>query len=251
MLVALIAHARAGTSYLRSLLNTHPAVHFYTEALYPTYWEHGFFQYWLNEIQTDPRALFIQNDFHEVFRGYMGWLEASRSEPVIGVDLKIPQIDDLPTIHRILRDSDARIVHLVRRNTFRGALSQRVMLTRVESGERDVHGRSTPATTRVRLDPHDLLALMRYRVNSDRRIGRFYAACGERCLELEFESFEQPDGRAAGLASVFEHLGVAGDSASLETTLAPQNPFPYTEVIENHEEVWRVLRETEFASQVW
>ncbi len=248
MRAALIAHIRTGTSYLRSLLNTHPDAHFFTEALYPSLWEHGFFQFWVREIGQDEQAI-LPHQIGPAFRRYLDFLADARAERVVGLDLKIRQIDDLPVIHRVVRDSDLKIIHLVRRNTFRAHLSEHVMGKQVADGATNVHRDFTPPPTPVHMNPEELLPQLRHRVNADTRIERFYAH-GDRYLKLYYEDFMDPSSRAAGLAPLFEHLGLSIQDASLDTDLKPQNPFPYKEVVVNHREVQRALKGSEFAEQL-
>jgi hypothetical protein len=248
--VALIAHARTGTHYLRGLLNTHPGVFFYDEILYPSFFDHGFYQRWRQAIETNPDALFVARSIRPIFEDLLRDLTDRRTEPVVGFDLKIPQLEELPRLHHAIIEADFDVIHLTRTNTLRSVISERIMWQRISDGDTVVHRDYTPAAASINIDPAALIAHMHRRLELDERIRTLYAPLGPRYCHLAYESFESEPDAPRTLAPILQHLGLDPAKATFRQDLKRQNPAPLRDLVTNFEDLAAALRNTPFEPQL-
>ena len=248
-LLAIIAHGRTGTHHLRALLNTHPGVYCFSEILNPNLSNASFYAAWARAVADDPSAILVPHRLPDLFRAFLDDLVARRAETVIGVDVKIPQIGELPALYPVLDEVDL-LVHLVRRNTLRAVVSELIMLERIRAGDPEVHRRHTPDPIRVRVDPADVLARLRYRTERDQWVAARYAHLGRRFRRLEYESIEHARDAPRAVAPILRDLGLRPADATFESHLARQNPFPLADLVDNLPDLRRALAGTPFEPQL-
>lgn len=250
-LLALFAHGRTGTTYFRSLLNSHQQIHCFGEVLFPDFWQGGFYQCWHEAILEDKRNLLIHQRLPGLFEKYLRELAATNPKPVIGFDLKIPQIQETPVLHAVIWRERARILHLVRENTLRTVVSRRIMQERMSQGDNSVHRSYTPAPITIELEPARVIVEIKGLQETDNIIRQKYEGSA-RCpyLRIRYEDLAGPEGPDAVLQQVCEFLGVQPFEQQPQSELKRQNPSPVRDLIANITEVERVLKGTPYESML-
>lgn len=249
-LVALVGHTRVGTHYLKSLLGTHPSVHFHDEVLYPNAEDpYFFYHHWAECVREDPAAILVGQRVPELFEEYLWHMAEQREEPVVGFDLKIPQLEELPALHGTIH-RHTRVLHLVRRNTLRAVVSELAMWHRLRHGDQEVHRNYQPPPVRLRVEPDRVLSEAQRRVDLDDSIRRRYQDLGEKYLRLEYEGFATDAEPRASLLPVMQFLGVDPSAATYRSNLVRQNPGPLAGMIRNADQLRRRLEGTAFLEQL-
>lgn len=249
-LVALVGHTRVGTHYLKSLLGTHPSVHFHDEVLYPNAEDpYFFYHHWAMCVREDPAAILVGQRVPELFEEYLWHMAEQREEPVVGFDLKIPQLEELPALHGVVH-RHARVLHLVRRNTLRAVLSELAMWHRLRQGDTEVHRGYQPPPVRLRVDPDHVLAEAERRVELDEAIHHRYHDLGDTYLRLDYESLATSDDPSDALGPVMRFLGVDPSRATYQSDLVRQNPGPLAEMVRNADQLRQRLEGTAFSEQL-
>lgn len=244
MRVLLFAHPRTGTTFLRSILNTHPKVYFYGEVLYPDYFSWGFSSYlrWNNvdcALSTNlaPHVVPFLNSITGVME------EAGKT--TIGFDLKIPQVDLITNFHGQLYGKEFAVIHLVRRNPLESIVSQEIMHARNRIG-RPAHitsSENAPPMVRAKIDIYTLKSrLTRYMVG-DEEIEAHHSAGNY--LKLFYEDLCGPE--------LVQNLEEIGRFLSLDPTFfgkpqySKENPWSLESKIENYSAVCDTLSNTPYS----
>lgn len=141
-----------------------------------------------------------------------------------------------------MKDLGITWIHLTRLNRLRTIVSLEIASATDQwtaTGPRDGH--TIPRT--IRLDPETLVDRIRWIGTMENEARRLFR--GQPVLECTYEDLTRSPGEEFG--RILDFLGIAGriDPASID--LVRQNPQPLTTLIENHGEVARVLRTTDFA----
>ncbi len=239
--VAMLHTGRNGSTVLANLLRQHPAL----------LWDGELFEKLqkgqLQELAwtRDPFVVLRNRMRHAAPRIYGFETKAHRLQHLS------PKVVGLPTeayVARLHALGFSRFIVLRRRNYLRQAVSAAV--GRAAKRRHIYHGEER-ALTQIHLDIErtvlsngQLPLLDRFR-----EFDALYAELGallapEATLELEYESHIEADpGVAYGMVCVF--LGLPARAAT--TRLVKTNPYPLREIVLNHDEVARVLRDTPYA----
>jgi len=246
-ILALFAHGRTGTTYFRSLLNTHQDIHCFGEVLFPDFWQGGFYQYWHDAILEDKRNLLIHQRLPGLFENYIRDIASTHPKRIIGFDLKIPQIQETPVLHSVIWRERASVLHLVRENTLRTVVSRRIMQERMSQGDTSVHRSYTPDPITVHLEPGRVIVELKGLQETDNIIRQKYEDSA-RCpyLRVRYEDLSGPDGPDAVLNQVCNFLGVTPFEQQPQSELKRQNPAPVRELITNINEIERALQGTPY-----
>lgn len=246
--VALIAHGRTGTNYLRELVNTHPDIFFYGEILHPHYYDTGFYEFWRRAVAADDDMLFVGSHIATLLERHLTELTQRRTEQVVGFDLKIPQMQEMPRLHDAIVGGDYRVLHLTRENTLRSVISEEIMYKRIAQGDGQVHRDYTPAPVTVRVDPKQIVARLHNKVRLDDEVRDRYA--GRLYFHLTYESIQDASTVRGSLDPVMGFLGVHADDATFQQPLERQNPAPLRRLVENADDLAAELRGTPFEAQL-
>lgn len=240
----LLSTQRTGSTWLVSLLDSHPQIRMYGELFHNT---------------SDPLP-YGQQDFRRFaeFRGegktgaqrrrpfvtahYLSELFGREGAEAVGFKLMYNQVARLPEVVALLRLQRARVLHLIRENLLDVVVSRETMLRR---GVAHVSEQLPATETQVTLDVIKLqrtLARLDSQVAIFRRIAR---AIDRSSYELSYELLLRDPSRH--LAQVAAFLGVCQDAAALSSSLVRASPVPRAARIENYSAVEQSLRGTKYA----
>lgn len=263
----LVGSQRCGTNFCRELLQTHPALVVHGEILMPyplpNCW-HNFVRTMVNRAMPpmyakdctdlfDDYLIYLNED---VKRGYPGKVGLVRA---VGLDIKYNQ---LRFIAPLIRDLEQKpflldycwrksmpIVHMTRANVVHQALSL------VIAAARNVYHNYGGAKIegKVRIEPQ---AVVEHAQWVHREVEAFRRMTGgHNVLELSYEdlahdlSLADADGKipqkGKALPKVAAFLGVDSDFRR-PSTIKKVIDRPYKDVIENHAEVYKALRASEW-----
>ena len=179
---------------------------------------------------------------------HLSELAQRRSEQVVGFDLKIPQLQEMPRLHDAIAQGDYRVLHLTRENTLRSVISEDIMYKRIAQGDEQVHRDYTPAPVTVRVEPAQIVARLHNKVKLDDDVRERYA--GRTYLRLTYELIQHAASVRPALEPVMRFFGVNPDDATFKQPLQRQNPAPLRELVENADDLAVELRGTPFEAQL-
>ena len=263
---ALVGSQRCGTNFFRELMNTNLQTVVHGEILMPfplpNCW-HNFVRTMVNRAMppvyakdcvelVDDYLVFLRED---VKRGYPGKLGELRA---VGLDIKYNQLRFIAPLIRDLGQKpflidyfwrrNLPIVHMIRRNTLHQALS--LDIAKARNVYHNYGGKKFDG--KVQLDPESLLGHARWvatEVEAFRELASglnylevFYEDIAADCAEVDAE------GRIQGnkaLPRVAEFLGVPCEFHA-PATISKVINRPYSEIIENYDEIVSALKKSEF-----
>lgn len=183
---------------------------------------------------TGRRALIREFLEAEIFAGDAG----GDIRDIRGFRLIYPKAEQYGDILECLRDSDTKVIHLVRENVLKTHIS---FLTAPMHKMHHPREGQEIKTVKLHLDTDNLLAHLKYRMDrieeNRRRIEGFPS------LEVSYESFVED--RNAEAARIQPFLGI-DDVVPFTTDLVKINPDALDQVIDNYEEVRDLLTGTEY-----
>ena len=263
---ALVGSQRCGTNFFRELMNTNLQTVVHGEILMPfplpNCW-HNYVRTMVNRAMppvyandcvelVDDYLVFLRED---VKRGYPGKLGELRA---VGLDIKYNQLRFIAPLIRDLEQKpflidyfwrrNLPIVHMIRRNTLHQALS--LDIAKARNVYHNYGGKTFDG--KVRLDPESLLGHARWVANEVEAFRKL--ASGLNYLEVFYEDIAadcanvDADGRIQGataLPRVADFLGVPAEFHA-PATISKVINRPYSEIIENFDEVMSALKKSEF-----
>jgi hypothetical protein len=249
---AIVALQRTGTNMLGSMLRNTGRVHMYGEVFYPDLGTGDlaqdianglFFPYWRNLVATDPRHLLISDltIFDNVFNGFLDKLYGQVEADVVGIDIKVEQIEAFPRILDLLRHSQIRVIHLERENYFARIVSQMVLNRRVALGEVDVH-HNIAEVPPLEIDPALAVAWVRGDMARNDMLRSRVSMDPSRYLHVEYEALVQGGDT---LRAVLDFLGLSDIQMAPPDTVK-QVRTDLAMMIANFDEVARALTEAGF-----
>jgi hypothetical protein len=263
--VILIARPRSGTTALRGMVARHSQIASLGEVFHEDSRDHphSFYSYYLSEVKTDASlALPSTSNRIALFGGYIDQVAAKLQEKFAGKEWFFVGVNynslhslntywqnffEAPYILNILKWKRYFVVHLIRRNVVKAAISEMRAkasgVWHIKAGEE----RPAVADQKLSLDAKDLLRQLRARMLEidliDRSMDEY-----NRCLTLEYEKFFDSEGKP-----VPEEVGRLSEFLKLEHPIEPIAGYRKTgslhlrDAIENYAEVAAMLGETEFA----
>lgn len=270
-LVAVIACQRTGSHLLREVLNSNPQVAIWGEPFCDGS-HHLCWLHYVRRLRSGRYPPLVSADATEVMDQYLRELRRNIREKsslfggpkpelkIFGLDVKYDHLGcirpfymDLlarPFLLDYLRDRKARILHLVRRNVVHNAISMLVALQRNVWQNWD--GRTISG--RYRIAPGELFHLVNWIRTTQAELGRL-----AHDLPLQTCAYEDVVGDlgridsdnnfpedSTALRAVAEFLGVPNRFSYNQRPRKVINR-PYCEVLENHDELVRALRDSEYA----
>ena len=263
---ALVGSQRCGTNFFRELMNTNLQTVVHGEILMPfplpNCW-HNYVRTMVNRAMppvyandcvelVDDYLVFLRED---VKRGYPGKLGELRA---VGLDIKYNQLrfiaplilplQQKPFLIDYFSRRNLPIVHMIRRNTIHQALS--ASIAKARNVYHNYGGKKFDG--KVRLDPESLLAHARWVAGEVEEFRKL--ASGMNYLEICYEDVAadsaevDADGRIRGnkaMPRVAEFLGVPAEFYA-PSTISKVINRPYSEIIENYDEIVGVVKKSEF-----
>jgi hypothetical protein len=264
---ALIGSQRCGTNFFRELMNTNQQTVVHGEIMMP----YPLPNCWHNFVRTMvSRAMppMYANDCVELFDEYLVFLreDVKRGYPgklgvlsAVGLDLKYNQLRFIAPLIRDLEQKpflvdyfwrrNMPIVHIIRRNTIHQALS--LVIAAARNVYHNYGGQKFDG--KVKLDPESVISHADW-VAKDREVFRKLAG-GMNYLEVYYEDIAD-DCKTADesrritqdskiLKKVAEFLDVPNEFYAPSTISKVVNR-PYSEIIENYDEVVTAVRNSQF-----
>lgn len=233
---------RSGSTFLRSLLASHPDIEMRGEFLGPdparAKW--GFYAYWAARIAEDHTAISPLTRT-KIVADYLGAVGSSR---ILGLDHKLEHLDRDPWIAPPVYAAADHVIILVRTNLLKQFLSFALMQARIRDSEGTVHGAQPARPRRIRAEPRIAIAHMRDRARLVSEYRAVAEASGKPCLNVVYEDL-LTERRADVLHQIQQFLGVSPHQ--LSSNLVKQNPQAVEEIVENYDELAAAMARTEFA----
>lgn len=231
---------RTGSHYLQSLINSHPSV----TCLWDLFWGGGNTDYCFNtylaarNLTRVPRLIGRKR----ILSGYLGeFYSRFPGFEAVGFLLKWSTAVRQPYVLEWFRSNDVKVVHIVREN----GLMHQVALELRRAGIVTSHSREEIAFSKVRLEPDQIVSRLRAsRRNLEQHRSRLRALDA---LEIRYEWMLADE--ASGASRVLEFLNVES-AAGLQSEFKKTESEAPAEMIENYDEIRRVLIGTEFSSFV-
>lgn len=246
-LVFIQSTARSGTTWLKTTLASHPATKLYGEFLHPSMFGWGLFSYYDQHIREDPAKL-LPLAQKQMSRDYLHWLAEKTPEKTVLLDLKLEQLEDVPSASAGIYQSRGSFIVLKRLNLLKQAVSAVVMSERLKAGDSVVHRDHTPEVMRVEVDPANILARMRIRRDLFNKYLERLRVSRRSHMIVNYEELTGPNGGAA-LDRIQRFVGL--EPVPLRSTLAKQNPANLEEIVVNYDELLTALKASEFDYTLW
>ena len=233
----MLAHQRTGTTVFRTLINLHQQVFLYGEALNPDLHKWGWYAYLLERVREDPRAL-LPTQASSHLLPYLRHLFAEQEQAgkeVVGVDIKVPQIELMQDIYPRVRDSEFGVLHMRRRNTLAAVVSHMTMMDRQRRGAA-VHAAQTVENRSIHVDLEVLAFRIPHFELLDQRINRLLRK--SQYLEIYYEDFTAPGAWPGICQKLSDFFGVTFD-VPFTPKLSKQNVLGLSQLIRNADQVRR------------
>lgn len=182
------------------------------------------FAYWFRRKQL----------IYDCLRDY--WRTLPNEVKAQGFKLSYNHVEKYPTIAAWVREHDVRVIHFIRNNVLKTALS-------LETAKRRglYHSSQEVEPVKVQLKPRKLMRNLKRRT---RLIEKYRGIFRDKpYLEISYESFVADQN--AETRRVLQFLGI-DEFMSLESDLKKLNPDSLEDIIANYAEVVRVLKGTAF-----
>ena len=242
----LLTTQRTGSSWLTTLIDSHPDADAYGELFLPGEGERPPWgarqveRFWSardklagsGRAPRRPRATF----------SYLDHLFASNAEArAIGFKLMYDQAVKYPETLVYCMRNRVRVIHLIRPNFLDMVISRELMIAR---GEAHATSADEVRPVRVTLDPAGIRRRLRLLEVETASFRKALRALRLRHLEVSYDALVS-DGRA--LETVLRFLDIP-PSAVLESPLVKVNDRRQSELVENYEEISKSLRSTRYAA---
>jgi len=230
-------------------LGKHPDVQTYGEILFPTVTdpvqtEFGFYYWYLQEIRENPSAVLVDGR-QRVFGKYIDWLRAKTPTKVLFVDLKLEQLAwEAGAFSSGVYKPEYKFIILQRRNLLRVIVSAEIMNKRISAGDKVVHRNYVPEKMVIRLDPEEVVRMIRQKQDLLNRYAQRPKQVGAPFIEVDYEDLSGDDADSQ-FRRIQEFMGV--EPRTLQAGIVRQNPYALDELIENFDEVARRLKSAGFS----
>jgi len=245
----LLTTQRTGSTWLQTLLDSHPRIAVHGEMFllhasrHPPFGADGVerFEYYTERAGDGHRSARPYRTF-----AYLDTLFAAHSEAsAVGFKMMYDQVFRHPEVLAYLVRRDVKVVHLVRRNLLDIVISREAMKAR---GLAHATSKEEVKDLQVTLDPLTLrgrLRLIDVQVAAYRR-----ALEALRIDHVEVVYEDLMEGRTS-IAPILRWLGVPhGDDADLSSQMIKLNPDRQSQLVANYDKVARLLEHTRYASLV-
>jgi hypothetical protein len=199
--------------------------------------EHGlFFPYYKNLLEKDWSNILLTNNtiIDRVFHGFFDKLAADVEEPIVGVDIKIDQLDIFPRLYWTMQEMEFRVIHLIRRNYLARIISHLIMNQRVSAGEVHIHSEKQQKTS-ITVDANQVVWWMVQDLERNQKVEQIFSASKERYLQVFYEEIVSENANMY-LEPVLEFVG-SKHSGVISTNTIRQATEPLADVIKNYDEV--------------
>lgn len=266
--VILTAEQRSGTNMLRRLLACHPDVYAFQEVFNNLttriYMPEGmvlFDDYLVSRVKDDPRAAVLarRTEIVEAYFDYLAeYLETHNMKGIVDVKYSsLHHANDAwvyPGTHPKMLDlflkKGYKFLHLIREDILGIVYS---WFRARETGTYIVFTESEVDPVRISIDPQQFLWRLR-EINRDREIVRFWlSSAGLDVKEIRYEDLFVAGSEASlqehVFTDIYELLGVADKEYKLDFKTQKISPLNFKDELENHDDIERILRGTEFHQQ--
>lgn len=233
---------RSGSTYLRTLLNSHGRLRIDGEIFTPDATPNLFYHFWAEEVRRDStwlsperRSALVQNYLRS---------RQDNSGLTYGTDLKLEHLEIIPWASDTIYSIADQVIVLKRLNVLKQVVSYELMMARLREKWESVHGSSVPKPKTISLDPAHVIAQMRRKVELVRA---YEAAVRERQIPYLVVIYEDlASSRCVEvLAELQKFLSV--EPVHLSSELVKQNPQPLCRLVANYEEIASSIKASEFA----
>lgn len=227
---------RSGSGLLCDLLDSHPDIKCYTELFMSPLLPAQVDEWSLDQIEN----YFADRDDNPAKFLSSVW-QRNAGKSIVGFKLKKDQHPDAETL--LLKDRTVTKVVLRRKNFLRQYVSY---LIGRQTKQYVLHTGHSKRSAKVRFDPTEFT---KYCEENDRYFSSVVDTLertGQEFIELYYEDFENASDRQDALTPLMNALGVTS-SASLKTSFIKQNPEPLDQIVENYDEVYDALKDSDYA----
>lgn len=248
----LTSTGRSGSTFLRSLLSSHPDIRIEGEFLYqdPTVDSNWlYFRFWADMIKEDISWI-SPNRKYELYNHYLHNLSTRRGNipnKFYGMDLKLEQLDNFPWMADRLLESESKFIILKRANLLKQVLSEVAMYMRLSNSIMP-HGSKSQQLLSVTVDPIAIVQRMRYKKSITESFLAKVKTNGNRnrCVVVTYESLIAQNGciNRNILDGLVEFIGA--EPRDLTSDIVKQNPFSVEEMVINYDDLVHSIMESEF-----
>lgn len=240
---------RTGSTWLIDMLNSHPDIDAFSELFLegaegtPTWGGRKDFHFY-NSFRKGLLEHGRQINERDVVNEYLDQLYTERSGcRIVGFKLMYGQAGAHPAIAEYLRDHDARIIHLFRRNLLD------ILISKEAAAARDLyHSRAArTASTRVELD---LVTLMRRLQEEQRSVEEARRRFPQTSCKFFEVAYEDLSADRSAFEPVLDFLDAEPCTSLLRSDLKKIIRQPHHLVIGNYRQVKRALKGTRFSEML-
>lgn len=250
---AVFATQRSGTGLLSSIVSKHPDVHLYGEVFLDQGYraQTNFHNYFMEKLREDPANILLKRR-KTLMKNFLRKI-MDREEGVVGINIKYDQIPHFPMLLDVLKETDFKVVHLVRGNMLKTHISSLLNHMAGKLG-RSAHGTKEVEAHKISVDPAGAANALERRFEEIKTFsivleGNFPY------LRVLFEDFFDNGEKSVStisprvLRSLFEFLGAPYDeSMELATEYKKTNPSSLRDVVANYEELCAALGNSRWSS---
>lgn len=241
----LLSTARSGTTWLGSLLASHPDIQMEGEILNPDIGGGMFYQH-LAETLTRCPGSWDPTQHVPIFQDYVASVAHASTRSKVIFDLKLEQLFYMPALEAAVFQPWNKFIHLKRINILKQTVSEAIMIhrhARDPSSAASIHSSERPPQPRISLDPSTILTAMRLKHRILNAAVENISTAGVSHISLLYE--ELTGGyQKHFLDGVLDYLGVS--RMELKSPLVKQNTDPLWKILSNWHDVYSRIRQSEF-----
>lgn len=231
---------RTGTTLIRTAIDSHPDIYCAGEVfkvaslrVEQSYrGEDGYAQY-----KSKNRLNVLKHYLRRsaLTREYLDHLYATGAHQAIGFKLMYNQSRQFPTIIPYLKSQQVKVIHVVRENTLKTLVSR---LTARVRGK--YHSTVQLGAIKISLPIATLVKRLQGIEYQSRQWGEVFG--GDNYVRVVYEEFVQNQSEES--ARIVDYIGVR--KLAIESPLVKLNPDDLSDIVENYDQVVRVLKGTPF-----
>ncbi len=243
-----LAEPRSGTTFLNSVLRSHPDIVVHGEIMPGLDKDSDFHHWWAGRVAENPEDILLPRVPY-LFSDYLAWLQAeAKDAAAVGVDVKYYQAEWMPHMLEIFQRRDFKVLHVVRRNLLKRYISATLHVpTMRQKLDRPMHTGHDVRQVRIPVPAGPELIQLLERMTANVERYRQLVAANFDVLEMAYEDMVDPAANSVErglLERVYDLLGVKNREAGIFSTMRKTNANLLRHLCANYAQVVETLHGT-------
>lgn len=243
----ILSGGRSGSTYLQQLLDSHPTVTCYDEIFNVTNAQSHSFGTFCKKQFPITSWMFLRGKISKwpfnfplrfLFQQYIKFLFQEKQNPAVGFKLTYDQLLHYNAIESWLKTNSVSVIHLQRKNPLKAAIS---LLKAKASGIYTVTSNDNPQNKKINIRPSEILDELKRQINEKLKCEEIIQ--NKRTITIYYEDLFGKQSETIQTVAAFLKID---NNSFTKPDIAKTNPQNLTDVLENYEEVKKLLQGTEW-----